>query len=1144
MRADGSKTSIYAASRTTSSLAPLRMTSDSTCAEAPYGSKEANLRKLRVAVVLSCLLMSYSASAQRMSMNMDGTTVGTDSFGFPTAPPADVTRTAVRSGGWSEVATWSGGTVPIANDIVDIPAGVTVTLSGDTAHVRWVQVEGTLALSSAASSHMYVETLFIAQTGAFTLFPALPSSYTAQVTFTSSGPFDHLKDPNEMTRGLVAEGHVQIVGEQKLSVATVSADLRHGSNGVMSKITIDQNPNNWHPHDLIVLTGTYFRRYQPMQDELLSINSFDFSNPKIITIDQTLQNDHLRVPLGTGFTQLHVANLTRNVTFSSEQTPNSTNSDRGHVMLTNEHTDIENVAFVNLGRTDKSQPLDDYVVTDTALAPSLATINNRRGRYAVHVHMTRMNPDFNGWNPLPAAPPTMIKGCVVNGTSGWGFVNHSSYVDFTNDVAYNFTGAGFVTEGGDELGNFVNDVAIRGNGQIGTGGDGQYRKVRLNFANVKRPQPLSDTAFNGEGFWFAGPALYVDGLVANSCNGTGVIWHTTGTVDVKMGSTTGHLYGRYVGFPQKWMTPVWGATTLSGLTPRTFSYTAGNDVLVVPTDLPILHCSNIQAYGDFVGFRLRFVNHDALSWYNESQIAGERYYGYDKDITPGADPSRKQQTVSNLTLWNNEAAITVRYVKNTKFTNVKAVSRLDYDEKTPANPLGLSPNYGVESFFKVETMDWDLTTDGYELAQWTGDGTDSSISDHFTFKSALNYVKDGLWKGVNSACSGPAPTPTLKQNNPRSVTLNWTHAGTSTKQLIRYRAVGDQQWLFTPALAAGANTYTITGLTPSRTYQAQLTYACADGLSQWATAPTFKQAECTAPGITTQPASVAIQSGSLATLTVVPSGSGPFSYQWYQGNKGTTTMAVGTDSDTFSVSPPIVTNYWVRVTSTCDYTYFDSETATVAVYDYTPAPIARVQAASNAVVSQSSISANWTQATAAGDLLVASISASNVSLIGTFTPPSGWLLAKRYDWNNISTAIYYMPNAPGGRASETFATQNFPDLTLQLAEYSGMAAASVLDTTAFDGDNAPRSGIVSSGNAGPTSQARELVFAALTTYAQTAFTYPTGTFNELSDRAIGWNLTTATYDSIVSNTGTYGVSATAGGTAQWVGVVVTFKGAS
>jgi len=1087
---------------------------------------------LFILLVVPCL---YAQVQDSCFHDLAGPSSTVDWLGVPTQPPSPITTRAIASGPWNVASTWSGG-VPADGAVVDIPSTFTVTLSGDTARVKWVQVEGTLVLSSTASSHMFVETLFIAASGQFTLSPSLQWPLTAQVTFIASGQIDLRYDPQQITRGLIAEGQVHIFGEPKLSVATISADVHKIPAG--TNIAIDQSaPLHWRHGDALVLTGTYFRRFQPMQDEPLSLNTV---NGTAITVDQNIQYEHLRVSSGTNVTtQLHLANLTRNVTFSSESTANDCN--RGHVLLANEQTDIENVAFINLGRTSKVVPLDDYGISTGALVKTdPLQVHNKRGRYAVHVHetMSPMNPTFTPWTHVPATPPTIVRGCVVSGTTGWGFVNHSSYVDFSNDVAYNFIGAGFVTEGGDELGNFVNDVAIHGIGQITAGGDNVYRKIRLNFANPKRPQPMADTAFNGEGFWFAGPALHVDGLVANSCNGTGVIWHTTGTVDVTTGNTTGYPYGHYVGFPGNWMTDVWGATTLSGLTPRQFNFGR-----VVPTDLPILYCNNIQAYADFVGFRLRFVNHDAISWYNESQTAGEVHYGYDTHIT-GANPTRKTQSVTNLKLWNNEAAITLRYVTNTSFTGVAAVSRLDYDEKTPTNNPGVNPNYAIESYSQVANMSWtNLTFDGYEMDDWIQTATEASTGNSFTSVNYRNHTATGYWEPTNTACNGAAPTPIIHQNNPKSVTITWTRATNATAHMIRYRPTGDQQWSFVTA-GGQANSVTINNLSPSRTYQAQLDYACTQGLSLWTSSQTFKQADCTPPGIATQPASTSVQYGSPATLTVVASGSGPFSYQWYQGVKGTTTTPLGTDSDSLTVTPQLVTDYWVRVTSTCDGAYYDSETATVAVYDATPPPIARVQTVGNAVVSQSSISATWSQPTAAGNLLVASISASNVSLIGTFTPPSGWLLAKRYDWNNVSVAIYYLPNAPGGRTSETFAVQNFPDLTLQLAEYSGMATTSVLDATAFDGDNAPRSGIVSSGNAGPTSQARELVFAALTIYAQTAFSNPTSTFNELSDRTIGWNLTTATYDEIVASAGSYGVSATAGGTAQWVGVVVTFKGGS
>jgi formylglycine-generating enzyme required for sulfatase activity len=68
------------------------------------------------------------------------------------------------------------------------------------------------------------------------------------------------------------------------------------------------------------------------------------------------------------------------------------------------------------------------------------------------------------------------------------------------------------------------------------------------------------------------------------------------------------------------------------------------------------------------------------------------------------------------------------------------------------------------------------------------------------------------------------------------------------------------------------------------------------------------------PGITTQPASPTIDSGSTATLSVAASGPAPIWYQWYQGAVGVTSNPVGSNSPNFTT--PALTNtatYWVRV---------------------------------------------------------------------------------------------------------------------------------------------------------------------------------------------------------------------------------------
>jgi hypothetical protein len=78
------------------------------------------------------------------------------------------------------------------------------------------------------------------------------------------------------------------------------------------------------------------------------------------------------------------------------------------------------------------------------------------------------------------------------------------------------------------------------------------------------------------------------------------------------------------------------------------------------------------------------------------------------------------------------------------------------------------------------------------------------------------------------------------------------------------------------------------------------------------------------------PANTTVPSGGRATLRVIPSGNGPFRYQWYQGHSGSTWNPVaGATASTFlapaATSP---TEYWVRVSNACGST--DSFTATVS----------------------------------------------------------------------------------------------------------------------------------------------------------------------------------------------------------------------
>jgi hypothetical protein len=297
---------------------------------------------------------------------------------------------------------------------------------------------------------------------------------------------------------------------------------------------------------------------------------------------------------------------------------------------------------------------------------------------------------------------------------------------------------------------------------------------------------------------------------------------------------------------------------------------------------------------------------------------------------------------------------------------------------------------------------------------------------------------------------------------------------------------------------------------------------------------------CVLPSITAQPTSRTIITGQSTTLTVTATNA--ISYQWYQGTAPSTATPVGTNSSSLLVAPPVTTSYWVRVTNACGSV--DSTTATVTVGPPPPPQITRIQSASSLANSQTSITASWPQPTQTGTFLVAVVSVW-LDPYANFTPPAGWSLAVTSEWSNVKLAIYYRPNNPGARTSETFTcSPGYHDMTLYILEYAGIAATNPLDKTALTG-GATNNGYVQTGFTANTTQAKELVITGLTTYTQTDFTTtPADGYTEIYDQYMLYHLTTAMYEKITTAIGSYGHGATVGVPAEWVGAVATFKGAS
>ena len=768
-----------------------------------------NLRVQSVGVLLACAIATFSipfAEAQT----------------FPDPPGGTYDFTATGNGAWHTPATW--GTVsqiPGDGDRVLIPSGFRVTVQRlEDSRIRFIRVEGELRLWIHSDSRLKTETLYVAPDSTLRIGnvsnPVKAGVQAEIVLLSSQTPIDAVWDPKQLSRGLVSDGQIRLFGEEKAHMVTTSRNVRAGATGMLVDRAVDTTLVGWQDGDEVVIPGTVFARVageSSSQDERRSVtvsgNRLTFASPLI--------HDHLRV---AAHLKLHVVNLTRNLVIRSEH--DQPIADRGHFMIRNSDVDIRHIALIGLGRTDKSVPLDDIDVNlvvgppQTYTLQSPSTISNRRGRYSLHFHR-------NGIQPNAATPPSKVYGSVVIDAVGWGFVNHSSHVDFRENIAYDFVGAGFVTEAGDELGNFYDNVAIRGTG------NGEYRKVRLVFKNTARPQPLSDFGFSGDGFWFQGPAIRVRNNVASGCDGAGMIFFTTGAPEIDQTFAVGsNIHNRYAYFFENDLDAIYGSQPT--WTPRRWDHGTPAEPRVVISDLPILEMDGFDAYGNFVGFRLRFNNNGNGSWYGENPFDYNVHYS-----STGPTPILRQE-ISNLRLWNNEQGFRTRYSQQGDWDNVEVINRLAYTD-----PIGgdvFVGHDGAEFFHATTGMVFtNLSIDGYPIAGWlvrddpaSANGVDFMLPNPPDY---ANYANFEVWDKTQ-ACGPAFWNATMASTT--TAQLSWTPASTHMRFLVIYRAVGDQAWTFTETTTPSIS---LSGLSPSTAYEAKVVGSCWVGgaelsLSRWA----------------------------------------------------------------------------------------------------------------------------------------------------------------------------------------------------------------------------------------------------------------------------------------------------------------------
>jgi Ca2+-binding RTX toxin-like protein len=411
-----------------------------------------------------------------------------------------VTNYAVRSGNWSDPSIWHGGVVPGAGARVLIPVGVEVKVDGMIpARLSTVRVDGSLSFDPAHNTQLQVDTMLVDDCGEFymgTSAAPIARGVTARLLITDNGAINRTWDPFGISRGLISMGTVSIYGAQVDSYESLAGSALAGSQSLTMKLV----PIGWKVGDSVTIAATTAGATQNETRTIVAISG------NTVVFDRPLTYNHVSP---SSDLDIQIANTTRNAVIESEGTAID---HRGHVMfMHNDDVNIEYAGFYHLGRTDKSQPINDPVVqSDWTLKPGTGT--NPRARYAVHFHRTGTANDGS---------PGVVIGSAVVDSPGWGFVNHSGNVNMYNNVAVGVNGAAFVSEVGDEIGGFYNNLAI--------GSTGTNESLAARFQ-------IQDFGFSGDGFWFQGAGVSVVGNISAGNQGNAFVYYTLGLFGAQFSS--------------------------------------------------------------------------------------------------------------------------------------------------------------------------------------------------------------------------------------------------------------------------------------------------------------------------------------------------------------------------------------------------------------------------------------------------------------------------------------------------------------------------------------------------------------------------------------------------------------------------------
>jgi hypothetical protein len=309
--------------------------------------------------------------------------------------------TSVRSGAWSDPATWGGRQA--GGGPVTIGPGTQVRLDQPATRVAGLTIApgATLVYDPRRSATLESTANVIVQ-GRLEMRPASPAVLQTlrfvgvdERAFKGGG-----MDPIASDVGLWVTGHGQLalVGSRKLAWTRAE-----GMPAGAAKLSLDTNPVGWRPGDELAIAPTQAPNVGDASWDGFDETAVRAVSGRSVSITRATERAHPEV---AGLWRPEVLNLTRNVRI--EGTPRG----RTHVMITANRP--QTVAYVQIRYVGPRQAAEEF----TSLV---------RGRYGLHFHM--MGDGSRG---------SRVTGTVVRDAGSYAFVPHRSHgISFRDTISYN-----------------------------------------------------------------------------------------------------------------------------------------------------------------------------------------------------------------------------------------------------------------------------------------------------------------------------------------------------------------------------------------------------------------------------------------------------------------------------------------------------------------------------------------------------------------------------------------------------------------------------------------------------------------------------------------------------------------------------------